>query len=81
MTTIMKSSEEDMIAIPSRLMQELKLSEGDEVKATVDGDSLRLARLDKFLSLRGTFADDEDFDQAMELIDQSCQEWKYPTSA
>lgn len=62
-------------------MKELDLSEGDEVKAVVDGKSLRLSSLDQFLSLRGSLADDEEFGRALELMNQSWQEWKSPTSA
>lgn len=80
MTMIVKSSD-DRIAMPSRLMEALNLREGDEVKAVVDGGSLRLARLDKFLSLRGTLADDSDFDRAIELINESWKEWTSPASA
>lgn len=81
MMTVVKSSDEDEIAIPPRLMELLRLREGDEVKAIVEGQSLRLARIDKFLELRGALADDEEFDRAMELIAQSWKEWKSPTSA
>jgi antitoxin component of MazEF toxin-antitoxin module len=81
MPTIIKSSDDNKIAIPTRLMEEMDLREGDEVKAIVDGETLRLSRLDKFLSLRGSMADDEDFDRAMELINQSWLEWKPPASA
>ena len=53
MTIIVKSSNEDAITIPAALMSALNLREGDEVKAIVDGETLRFARLNKFLSLRG----------------------------
>jgi hypothetical protein len=46
-------------------MNALKLREGDEVKAIVDGETLHLAHLDQFLSLRGALADDEGFDEAL----------------
>ena len=81
MTIVVKSSDEDAISLPARLMAVLNLREGDEVKATVDGHTLRLARLDRFLSLRGAFADDTAFDRAMEYIDRAWQSWTLPISA
>jgi len=81
MTKIITSSDEDKIAIPARLMALLHLREGDEVKAFVEGERLRLTRLDKFLSLRGTLAEDEDFDRAIEQLNQSWKEWESQTSA
>jgi hypothetical protein len=59
MTVIVRSATDDAITIPLRLMNALKLREGDEVKAIVDGETLRLAHLDQFLSLRGALANDE----------------------
>lgn len=69
MTIIIKSSDEQAISLPTWLMEVLNLREGDEVKAIVDGQTLRLTPLDKFLSLRGTLAEDESFDRAMEFIE------------
>lgn len=68
MTIAVKSSSENAIALPAQLMAELNLREGDVVKAVVDGQALRIAPLDKFLSLRGALADDDAFDRAMEFI-------------
>ena len=70
MTIIIKSSNEKAISLPTWLMEVLNLSEGEEVKAIVEGQTLRLTPLDRFLSLRGVLADDEGFDRAMEFIDQ-----------
>ena len=81
MTTVVKSSDENKIAMPSYLMQRLNLRDGDEVKAIIEGQSLRLARIDEFLALRGALAADEEFDLAMELIDQAWQAWKSPACA
>ena len=80
MSMIVKSSGEDTIFLPARLMTELNLHEGDEVKTIVEGETLRLARLDKFLGLRGAFANDESFDRAMERIDQAWKSWTLPSS-
>lgn len=81
MTKIITSSDEDKIAIPAHLMALLHLREGDEVKAIIEGDGLRLTRLDKFLSLRGALAEDKDFDQAIEQLNRSWKEWQSLTSA
>jgi antitoxin component of MazEF toxin-antitoxin module len=81
MTIIVKSSNEDAITIPAALMSALNLREGDEVKAIVDGETLRLARLNKFLSLRGALADDEAFEHAMEANEQAWQAWTKTASA
>jgi antitoxin component of MazEF toxin-antitoxin module len=81
MTIVVKSSDEDAIAMPTQLMAALRLREGDEVKAIVEGETLRLTRLDRFLALRGVLADDEEFDRAMEQIDRAWQSWTTPASA
>lgn len=81
MTIIVKSSNEDTISIPDRLLALLHLREGDQVKVIVEGETLRLARLDAFLKLRGALADDEDFARAMELMNQAWQTWTIPDSA
>ena len=81
MTMIVRSATEDAITIPLRLMKALKLHEGDEVKAIVDGETLRLAYLDQFLSLRGALADDEGFDEALKANEQGWQTWTTAESA
>lgn len=52
-----------------------------EVKAMVQGEALRFERLERFLALRGMFADDAAFDQAMELMDRKWRAWAGPSSA
>lgn len=81
MTMIVRSATEDAITIPLRLMKALKLHEGDEVKVIVDGETLRLAHLDQFLSLRGALADDEGFDEALKANEQGWQTWTTAESA
>ena len=81
MTIVVRSSREDAIALPDRLMALLNLREGDAVKTIVDGQTLRLASLDRFLALRGALADDDSFDRAMGFIDQAWQAWTIPISA
>lgn len=81
MTVTIKSTAEDSISLPAWLAAGLNLRDGDEVAVTVDGQTLRLARLDQFFSLRGALADDAAFDSAMEFINQAWQAWTIPTSA
>jgi antitoxin component of MazEF toxin-antitoxin module len=87
MTITVKTSDEDTISIPAQLMAELNLREGDEVQVIVEGETLQLKRLDKFLQLRGALADDPDFDRAMEQMERAWQAWttslsvRMPTSA
>jgi antitoxin component of MazEF toxin-antitoxin module len=81
MTVIVKSSDENTIALPERLLRELNLSDGDEVKAVLDGQTLQLTRLDRFLSLKGALADDEAFDEAMQLLSQAWESWTPLNSA
>lgn len=81
MAIIIKRSTEDAISLPARLLAGLNLRDGDEVKVTVEGQTLRLARLDQFLDLRGALAADEAFDRAMDFIDRAWQAWTIPASA
>ncbi len=81
MTMVVKPTNEDAIFLPAWLMRVLNLSEGSAVKAIVEGQSLRLARLDQFLALRGTFADDLEFDRAMNSLEQMWTQWTLPNSA
>lgn len=64
MTTIIRSSAEDVIALPSSLMTIVTLQEGDEVKPVIKGHTLRLTPLDRFLALRGVLDEDRVFDKA-----------------
>ncbi len=81
MTIIVRSADENEISIPSHLMEELHLRDGEEVKATVHGEALVFDRLEGFLALRGALTDDEAFDQAMELVDRKWRAWSAPASA
>lgn len=78
MTIVVKSMTENTISLPSSLMASLHLREGDSVKIVLEGQILRLSRLESFLSLRGTLAEDQAFDQAMEQINQSWTSWQTP---
>jgi len=78
MTVVIKSSKEDVIALPFWLMKLLNLREGDKIKTAIEGQMVRLTPLDKFLSLRGALRDDNDFDTAIESLNQGWQSWKFP---
>ena len=81
MTIVVKSEKENEISLPQWLMERLDLKEGDAVKPVIEGDSLRLTPLDRFLTLRGALQDDEDFDAALEELDQIWQAWRLPDIA
>lgn len=62
-------------------MERLDLKEGEVVKTVIEGDSLRLTPVDRFLALRGALRDDEDFDAALEELDQVWRAWQLPDIA
>ena len=80
MTLIVQSSSEDVICLPSWLMNVLNLHEGDEIKTVIDGQTLRITPLDQFLALRGALENDQEFDTAIEFLNQVWQEWQTPNS-
>jgi antitoxin component of MazEF toxin-antitoxin module len=80
MSITIKRSEEDAIFLPAWLMSILNLTEGSQVKAIIENQSLRLARLDQFLSLHGALANDQAFDDAMEQMERAWQQWILPVS-
>lgn len=80
MTLIVQSSSEDVISLPAWLMKVLNLHEGDEIKTIIEGQTLRITPLDQFLALRGALEDDQDFDTAIEYLNQAWQEWQTPNS-
>lgn len=81
MASVVKSSAEDAIFLPARLLAGLNLRDGDEVKVTIEGQTLRLTRLDQFYNLRGALADDTGFDRAMEFMDRAWRSWTTSVSA
>jgi antitoxin component of MazEF toxin-antitoxin module len=81
MTLVVKSTKSDTIFLPEKLMESLNLQEGETIKAIIEGQTLRLARLEAFLNLRGSLADDDEFDEAVESLQNSWNSWTYPTSA
>jgi antitoxin component of MazEF toxin-antitoxin module len=80
MTLIVQSSSEDVISLPARLMKILNLHEGDEIKTVIEGQTLRITPLDQFLALRGVLEHDQEFDTAIEYLNQAWQEWQTPNS-
>ena len=80
MTLIVQSSSEDVISLPAWLMTVLNLHEGDEIKTIIEGQTLRITPLDQFLALRGALEDDQEFDTAIEYLNQAWQEWQTPNS-
>lgn len=75
MATIVQSRDEETIALPVWLMQMLAVEEGDEVRAIMTGNSLQLTPLEKFMNLRGIWAEDSGFFQAIESLEQGWQLW------
>ena len=80
MTLIVKSTQENTISLPAWLMRQLHLHEGEEVKTSIEGHTLRFTPLEQFLALRGILREDEAFDQAMTYLDQAWQTWTSPPS-
>jgi antitoxin component of MazEF toxin-antitoxin module len=81
MMVVVKSSDEETISLPRSLLSKLHLKEGDEVKAVLEGQSLRLSKLEDFLSLRGALANDPAFDEAMDFLSQAWRSWPTLDSA
>jgi hypothetical protein len=75
MAIIIQSRDEETISLPVWLMQMLEVQEGDEVRAIMDGNTLQLTPLEKFLNLRGIWADDDGFSEAIELLEQAWPQW------
>lgn len=80
MTLIVQSSSEDVISLPTWLMNTLNLHEGDEIKTIITGRTLRITPLDQFLALRGVLKNDQEFDGAIKFLNQAWQEWQPPNS-
>ncbi len=81
MTIVIRSREDDVIAIPARLLEGLRWSEGSEIKVVLDGQVLRLTPLDQFLALRGLLQNDNSFDEAIQSLNKAWQSWTTQTSA
>lgn len=81
MATVIQSIDEDTIALPIWLMDLLEVQAGDEIKTVVNGNTLQLTPLEKFLELRGVWAEDAGVDEAVELLEQAWQQWTPLASA
>ncbi len=81
MTTIVQSRDEETIALPVWLMNLLEVQEGDEIKTVMSGNTLQLTPLEKFLELRGIWAEDSGFNEAIEFLEQAWQQWTSLESA
>jgi len=73
MTVVVKSSTDEVIALPPWIMRLLNLHEGNKIKPIIEGRMVRLTPLDQFLSLRGALREDRDFDAAIESLNQRWQ--------
>jgi antitoxin component of MazEF toxin-antitoxin module len=80
MTIIVKSTESDTIFLPEKLMAVLNLREGEPIKAIIEGQTLRLARIEAFLNLRGVLAEDKAFDLAVATLEKGWDSWTLPAS-
>ncbi|MBF0202707.1 MAG: hypothetical protein HQK66_15685 [Desulfamplus sp.] len=76
MTLVIKSTYDDTISLPEWLMKNLNLNEGEEVKMIIEGKTLRLSSLDKFLSLRGTLSNDDEVESNINLLNSVWDSWK-----
>ena len=81
MTRVIQSSDENTISMPAWLMKTLNLREGDQVKAVVSGETFRLAKIDRFLKLRGVLANDSAFDEALKYLEGEWSRWTIQISA
>jgi|YelNatPaOPRAMG01_1025707.scaffolds.fasta_scaffold38963_3 hypothetical protein len=75
MRAIVRTGEPNVISLPVDLMNVLGLQDGDVVAAVVEDQALRLARVGRFLELRGILAGDEEFDRAMEWMEKAWRSW------
>ena len=75
MATIIQSQDEETISLPVWLMQMLDVQEGDEVRAIMNGNTLQLTPLEKFLNLRGIWADDNGFSEAIKSLEEAWPQW------
>ncbi len=80
MTLVVKITNDNTITLPASMLSRLHLHDGDEVKMSIEGQTLRLTPLEEFLALRGALREDEAFDQAMTYLDRAWQTWTSPSS-
>ena len=63
-----ESANNEIISLPQWLMTSLNLRDGDKIKPVVEGHTLRLNKLDQFLSLKAVLKDNDEFDSAIENL-------------
>lgn len=80
MTVVARSTRDDTIFLPERLLTLLRLRDGDAVKAIVEGQTLRVAR-PRLSSICAALADDEAFDEAITEVGIGWSAWKTLESA
>jgi len=80
MTLIVTSSRGDNISLPIEIMKLLNLREGDKIKTTIEGQTLRLTPIERFLALRGVLKEEPAFDDALQSLEQAWQTWNLSTS-
>jgi antitoxin component of MazEF toxin-antitoxin module len=81
MAIIVKSINDNTISLPGWLMKNLNLNDGEEVKTVIEGKTLRLSSLNQFIALRGALSEDDEFDTAIEFLNNAWDSWKTQDSA
>ncbi|MBX3000523.1 MAG: hypothetical protein KF893_18530, partial [Caldilineaceae bacterium] len=67
----MKRTDENVILLPDWLMERLELTDGDAIALIVEGTALHFKPLERFLSLRGLYQDDDSFAKAIQDLEPS----------
>jgi len=70
--------DDNVISLPNWLMVQLNLAEGDSITPVVEGTALHLKPLQRFLALRGLLRDDKSFEQSINELEESWQQWTLP---
>ena len=78
MTVTVSTSNEEMMTLPAWVMKRLNLRDGEKITPIIEGQSIRFDSLDQFLRLRGILRDDQEFDAALELLEQRWRTWTFP---
>ncbi len=68
MTVIVRSSNEEMMTLPTWMMKRLNLRDGEKITPIIEGQSVRFSAVEQFLSLRGILRDNTEFDTAIDLM-------------
>ncbi len=81
MMQVAKSTNDNLISLPSSLLVKLRLQEGEMVKTTVEKHTLQFTPLQQFLALRGVLSDDPAFEEAITYLEGAWQSWTMNESA